>query len=1226
MRKSIEWYRTHDPMTQIKLKDVLDKDVEQFINEPISVLVITLKELGQMYDVSGSDFGDQVLKELVRLISCFFDENYIYRDGYNSFIVLDVSKDFQSHLARLQENVAHYKIHQYLVYTTLQFGVASAILTNPSMIYDLIGKARLSIGTNKQEKLLQSPLTLNDQEKDEATGLLTIEAFGSRASQLLETIDLVTDPTLICFFDIAHFHRFNKRYGYEAGNRMLKDVVSLIQKYFPARLIGHLSADRFVVFTREEGIEDLVHQINVTFDEKYFDKEVWIYTGIYRIRERTRIATAIDRARLAASTLMEEPSVRLCYFDEETRNQLLFESYVIEHLEEALKNGDIELYYQPIYRTLTRKVAGVEASVRWHNVRGKTLMPHEFVPILEKHHMIHILDLHVMKQVCKDYAEFKYQGGVMEPFSLNISAHDFELCDLVELLNKETALYEIPRNHVRLELNSLKLIERDPYIVEELERLKYLGYEIWLDNCGAFLSAFQMIQNQPFDAYKLSAEYFPKFDETTKTVMKAQVLTAKRLGIRCVVKGITNQPFEDFVSDLGVDYLQGDLLNTYEPYSRRHARFTNDVFETPEDYHYQEMISDQRMYEEDDLAICIVEVERFYKKIIVMNGPFKATLKNLHIKDVESLENLMNHKPQIFMKNMRMIVNSSKKNHDLQSFNIAIGSFVVAAQLQYIAETSTKEAFLVRILHVDIAKKQESSEVLDYLFDRYEQIYLVTPTLNKAVPILRSSAVNDEINDLHQLIELFIEKQLYRHDEERYREFVSTKTLLSRIYSSPLQTLEGHFRIREEDGGYRMKRIIISLAREGANPLLLYTVASMALASFKKPTVTNSDFQYGVLFDNVINQLKLGFFWKDRERRFVGANNTFLKYFGFASEADIIGKTDEEMGWHVSPDRFKKDEEEVINEGLHKVDVEGNCLVEGALRKIRVFKIPIYVQGEIIGLLGCFEDITDRSVIVKNFLNYQDEVTDCANKTGLAIGLEQYIREYNISHTDFCYMCFSIDNLRSMINDEGIDRVNLILKEMAKRIKAIVHNQGLLAYIYGDLFVILTQVCKQDEIQMLMNQMIENIRDVQIPDSRMTPYVTGAYALYSEAKETYAIDDLVLKRLAKNKEEMKKRRIAYFQAHSVGRYKELIKGYLPIFTHIVVMNEKMEILYSEHMISEVHNYLIDPESGLSAKCRLHHNTYSGIERIHGESYYCVTKWEELSGQGYLVELAKKVEM
>lgn len=63
---------------------------------------------------------------------------------------------------------------------------------------------------------------------------------------------------------------------------------------------------------------------------------------------------------------------------------------------------------------------------------------------------------------------------------------------------------------------------------------------------------------------------------------------------------------------------------------------------------------------------------------------------------------------------------------------------------------------------------------------------------------------------------------------------------------------------------------------------------------------------YVILLQKILDTTSTMIFWKDAERRFLGVNKAFLDYYGFPSEDVLIGKTDEDMGWHSDPDPFKK--------------------------------------------------------------------------------------------------------------------------------------------------------------------------------------------------------------------------------------------------------------------------------------------------------------------------------
>jgi len=122
----------------------------------------------------------------------------------------------------------------------------------------------------------------------------------------------------------------------------------------------------------------------------------------------------------------------------------------------------------------------------------------------------------------------------------------------------------------------------------------------------------------------------------------------------------------------------------------------------------------------------------------------------------------------------------------------------------------------------------------------------------------------------------------------------------------------------------------------------------------------DDDAHRAALFDTILSTTQTAIFWKDTDRRFLGANRAFLEYYDFASEADIIGKNDEDMGWHTDPGPFKTDEERVLAEGLKTTRVHGHCISHGENRDIVASKSPIFHDGKIIGLVGSFEDVTEE--------------------------------------------------------------------------------------------------------------------------------------------------------------------------------------------------------------------------------------------------------------------------
>lgn len=111
-----------------------------------------------------------------------------------------------------------------------------------------------------------------------------------------------------------------------------------------------------------------------------------------------------------------------------------------------------------------------------------------------------------------------------------------------------------------------------------------------------------------------------------------------------------------------------------------------------------------------------------------------------------------------------------------------------------------------------------------------------------------------------------------------------------------------------------------------------------------------------VLLEGVLETSHLCFFWKDTNRRFLGANQRFLDYYGFSGVEVILGKTDEDMGWNSEEEPFQQDEMRVL-QGTTISEAHGVCMCRGEYRDIVATKRPLYSRGAIVGLVGFFEDI-----------------------------------------------------------------------------------------------------------------------------------------------------------------------------------------------------------------------------------------------------------------------------
>ena len=226
------------------------------------------------------------------------------------------------------------------------------------------------------------------------------------------------------------------------------------------------------------------------------------------------------------------------------------------------------------------------------------------------------------------------------------------------------------------------------------------------------------------------------------------------------------------------------------------------------------------------------------------------------------------------------------------------------------------------------------------------------------------------------------------------------------------------------------------------------------------------------LFDSIINTSQDCVFWKDKDRRFLGVNQSFLDFYGFDSADVLVGKNDEEMGWHSDPEPFRQDELRVLaGESTYKV--LGKCMIRGEERDIIASKRPLYEDNEIVGLVGSFVDITDvirrqnkmdgsqvmYSIEKLRKYSFFDGIID-------DIGLDEILdpltgilnRAYAIkfvqslveSKTPFTFTILDLDNFKFINDSFGHSAGDRVLASVSKGLAEFLDGNGVAGRFGGD--------------------------------------------------------------------------------------------------------------------------------------------------------------------------------
>jgi EAL domain-containing protein (putative c-di-GMP-specific phosphodiesterase class I) len=241
--------------------------------------------------------------------------------------------------------------------------------------------------------------------------------------------------------------------------------------------------------------------------------------------------------------------------------------YLIAHIDDAVKNEYIKVYYQPVVDINTNKLCGFEALARWDDPEHGFLPPFEFVGILEDAHLIQKLDLFMLKKICEKYRKETNLGHKCVPISFNLSRLDFKLSDIYKELTRLTKEYNVPHEMIHIEITESVLDgDEDGYIREQVTRFQKDGFEVWMDDFGSGFSSLNVLKDYDFDFLKIDMMFLRNFSEKSKVIIRAIVEMAKLLHIGTLSEGVETKEHLDFLKKIGCDRVQGYYYSKPLPY------------------------------------------------------------------------------------------------------------------------------------------------------------------------------------------------------------------------------------------------------------------------------------------------------------------------------------------------------------------------------------------------------------------------------------------------------------------------------------------------------------------------------------------------------------------------------------------------------------------------------------------------------------------------------------
>lgn len=752
-------------------------------------------------------------------------------------------------------------------------------------------------------------------------------------------------------------------------------------------------------------------------------------------------------------------------------------SYILSNIDRAISEGWIEPYYQPIIRTYSGKLCSVEALARWEDPELGVFSPGQFIPVLEENDLSYKLDIYIAKRVISMLQQRIKQGANVVPVSINISRLDFLHCDPAEIIASTCDSHGVRRNLIAIELTETAVISDSEAMKSAIDRFHQAGFEVHMDDFGSGYSSLNILKDFDFDEIKIDMGFLRNFNEKSKTIVTMAVRMAKRLGIHTLAEGVESKEHVDFLREIGCERIQGYYFGKPQPLAKavESLKKNNVSYETREEYTLYQKIGLIDVVTKSPLALFFYDGSRF--DLVFRNSAYLGELPEEGGDEVldKYISDIMNSEDSTYSGRFRNLANNVIKSEKMESMTFVFRGKYLHFSFTLVAKSRNGAILLAELdgkIYNRIRASEERDEIIRNLGSVYECIYLLD-LKNKLRKVVVSNMEGEAEGDIIGGEDVFcgapVQNMLYRKEAEKWKEFARKDYILEKIRKSGRGFFSDFFLTKREDGNYLWMEFILLFGNKSAEDTLVFCIKPAALENLDsegKKCFVKRILEYGYMeldtiesnetyiWKSLVDESNLKMFWKDKNRRFLGASKAFFNYYGFKSEAEFVGKTDEEIGWHLNDVPFEADEVRVLTKGESVINATTINVVDGVTHHIIASKVPVYKDNHIIGLVGYMVD-ADYDVIAdgpKRDTRFVDPVTGLMNVQGLIGALYELDNNFRTNGENYIYIALKVDGYSDVLVDYGGEVAMKLLRRLKDIIRASFSNTAAISRNEGSHF------------------------------------------------------------------------------------------------------------------------------------------------------------------------------
>ncbi|MCU7935330.1 MAG: EAL domain-containing protein [Candidatus Thiodiazotropha sp. (ex Dulcina madagascariensis)] len=379
----------------------------------------------------------------------------------------------------------------------------------------------------------------------------------------------------LLFFDLDNFKTLNDSLGHQQGDKLLKQLA----KRLTARLrdedtATRLGGDEFVLLLPEladaekqavELSEKTAKHIQESLSLPFLlgKNEFHLTASIGIALFPTHGDNADDLLKRADYAMYQAKATgrnTMRFYNPDMQEQANLLMTLEQGIRNALKHGELTLYYQPLV-SIEERLVGVEALVRWWHPEKGLIDPNQFIPLVEQSGLIIQLGEQVLEQACLAITRLTESGLIDDEFkvSVNVSPLQFSAKDFVKDTINTVVTQDIDPNRLLLEVTENALLLNLRETVNKVDQLRQAGFSLAIDDFGTGQSSLAYIKELPIDIIKIDRILIKDINiqKADAIIVEGTVIMARKLGVKVVAEGVEDRETLEKLKSYGCHIAQG---------------------------------------------------------------------------------------------------------------------------------------------------------------------------------------------------------------------------------------------------------------------------------------------------------------------------------------------------------------------------------------------------------------------------------------------------------------------------------------------------------------------------------------------------------------------------------------------------------------------------------------------------------------------------------------------